>query len=1634
MTPKILRIDGKIHPSRQPGEQANHDAYRDYTWFAGLAAVFGLVLMVCAAPEAASQDHLLREEEAPATLVDLDIAGEEVSLFAAGSWSGTVAGSLGIAWTPSRGILFPTAFPGMPPPFLFEQVPDLTLSLWLLERFFFETSFLEGFELNSFLLGYQGMEGEFLQQVRVGNAEIAMDPYAMVSFPAADTSSPGAAALFESTESRHEVMLRYDPSAREEVLFLGMNELVEERLALAEYDRQAFVLPDAGVEGVTLYLEDAEGGLPGSDGKSYREAQIDEVRIDAGQGFLRVRESAPGRILVFYTKDSAPVGSPGLGSAALCPLADGVPDPTGTGVDFSFDLTGYAGEDMEDRRITVAGRDCLLLSEPGGFSPFVMANRYRISGLLPDEPSRIRAKYVLRGSSAPVPDASPAFRVEDDVLVVQPSPDDPRDFTNQYPFSPRNPELYGPERTTQPSYADAEILLRILRPVSSVAIGSNALAGSVRVLRNGREERNFTFDPASGTLDFPVPVRPDERILVTYRTGVDDTSSGDLLFGIGNRLRLAPWAEVDAALGLRWNALADGFTDRPAERTGAVLAGAGLTVETGTLTADLSAGASYSNPNTTGRFRLLGMDEDVLPVNVAGGRIRPGGVPTDLPVAEPVTRENRGILIYKDYRSGDQFGGGVLQPYTWDGATEYPYASGSLPGPYPAAAPDAGLANAAMVLDYEIGNAQRWVAGELLIAEGDGPRDFSGLTGLTFAWRALQDTGEVRAFVQAGAVTEDIDGDDELDAEVSELSAGFAFDDPANGAVLLVGGLPNGESNGTRETEDVDGDGILDRERPDLVVTEEPALPGETWRRTTLLFTEAQRRKLSQVRALRVVLVRTGGEAASGRVLLGDVAFTGSELYATADAPGTLTVRNVAEAAAIDPPDEPLIAAFPEVERVFHPKDEAQRVLEARWDGLPAGGSWSARTYVAGRPAASYGGLVFYYRLTADTVGDPELSIAVVDAADRGLTVTLPVEATDRWRRVQVDLASGATFVDGERIEATVDTDGDTAGAASVRFTLKGSESGVLYLDELHLADPEGMLGVGARGSARFVRDGALVRAGRFTVLGNLDLRQELSYTGAGFAPGFADPFTTSSVASLSTVATDLLVARIEAEMDLLWSGVTAAIRGGHSVTVPAGGGGLSLSDTYSHGRTATSFSRGNKLSLRLFGVNSVFGTDAVAREEVFRQGWSASVQGTLGEASSASLSASAVHAAEGVPGRPPGYVDAWLQGYRYLTPWNPEEYVERRGSADGRVAVGTRPVGLSLAPRVEYAVADRGRDRVQQDSGSVELTVPVRLQGPAGGVSATPGYRRGFAHRRSAPGVGAFPEDVRLLAEGLQGSRYLYAAVPYAELFDAETPRLFAEYSAERSTARYSPGASLEFGRQVGSRIVDLFTPAALRVGVTRSLQREAGTLRDGLTTDLSLRSTALNLFGAFGAYSLTDAYETEEITHAIQLTVATTEPLQNDGARGAGEPTRRIDAVVQQFLDFSGGNERGLSVDSRMAVRWGDPNEVQGKSMLSYRWGALTVEPPLPRMIERLVDAPPVLSHNEVVRYDGTLWNPDSTVLPAEVLATHESTLRFGTQGSVTALIGLGWARLPVSAGETQEPIHHVGIQGELRGRIVF
>jgi hypothetical protein len=102
--------------------------------------------------------------EAASELVSMDLGDSSVSLLMSGYWKGTLQASWGLASTP----LGTTAISG-DSPLLFTQEADLTLSLWIRERWFVEASFMDDYDLNTYRAGYQGLEGEVIQYAGVGN-------------------------------------------------------------------------------------------------------------------------------------------------------------------------------------------------------------------------------------------------------------------------------------------------------------------------------------------------------------------------------------------------------------------------------------------------------------------------------------------------------------------------------------------------------------------------------------------------------------------------------------------------------------------------------------------------------------------------------------------------------------------------------------------------------------------------------------------------------------------------------------------------------------------------------------------------------------------------------------------------------------------------------------------------------------------------------------------------------------------------------------------------------------------------------------------------------------------------------------------------------------------------------------------------------------------------------------------------------------------------------------------------------------------------------------------------------------------------------------------------------------------------
>ncbi|GAH89113.1 unnamed protein product, partial [marine sediment metagenome] len=145
------------------------------------------------------QEIILPEEEAPPAIFQAEIGDAEVDFFLSGSWETSLAGAAGILFGPDGTVLFPSAFPGLEAGQPFEQVPDLTFSILLMERYFIEASiignFLEEeysyFDENYFRMGYEGKEDEFLKRLYIGNQDINIAPFRFMDIPESGNDSLG---------------------------------------------------------------------------------------------------------------------------------------------------------------------------------------------------------------------------------------------------------------------------------------------------------------------------------------------------------------------------------------------------------------------------------------------------------------------------------------------------------------------------------------------------------------------------------------------------------------------------------------------------------------------------------------------------------------------------------------------------------------------------------------------------------------------------------------------------------------------------------------------------------------------------------------------------------------------------------------------------------------------------------------------------------------------------------------------------------------------------------------------------------------------------------------------------------------------------------------------------------------------------------------------------------------------------------------------------------------------------------------------------------------------------------------------------------------------------------------------------
>ena len=1601
-----------------------------------------------------SEDKAAEAESSP-YLMNFRLGDSDVDLRLEGYWRMSLVGggSFGRRGNENR-------FRGLREGFSFFQEPDLTISLWLNNRWFLEASFLEGFDRNTYRAGYRGEEGEFVQEVVVGSAGVSAAGYGGIAVPDPRRNTPGIAAKFASERSKHEFLLRYDPTETGSAVFQGPYRVRTGEINPANFiEGRYFILPDTGVQSVSVYLEDRGGSIIGTDAdgtaRRYRAAEAVQYTVDTARGLVQLEAAGDGRVLVYYEAAGAAVGSIGGGREFVVPPgADLNPDLSAWNND-NANLLDFAWDEKdvydpakrpyrETSLVNVQGREALILYSPGRFTPFERQNVYSSPLTLPRESRRVSVRLREGGGLYPgVPPPNFAFVPDSASKTIAAyaavgSPEGLRSPGNRYPFAADDPGIYGTGRITDAAKVSRSMVVTVRQGNSDYSLGSGAVPGSAVVRING--VRDDTVRIVDGRLKFRRLIAADDWIEVSYRTETLDLSGGDVYIYQGNRFDFTPNLRWEIAESFRWNVSRDPAVQRYNESPGEIRAASTLEWSTENAGISLSGSGVLSTPDTAGRLRLFGMEGGgfVLHFFDSGLEAAPGGLPNASGGSSIYTTAGRRKANRYNYVSTDAFGGRVLNDYLWSGAAS---TGGDGPG---LAAERSGDPAGGSVLDlrFELpgdsrgpGGSAPWTAGDVL-ADSRKPVDLSGYTAIEFPIMFRNDHGGSPWDPSAPSVQPP-----RLLVQIGEI--GEAADHQGDGVINRAdgGAMLQWDSSGPGGAGATAGAAEFKK-----AVEEAWKAPG-TWRRVRIPVAVGDRGKLERVRALRFAVINTAGTPISGRLIAGPPRFAGSSFRSEIrEAPagnGRATNQSIS---AEEIRDNSLKSAYPETAELFHPKGSENRVLRLRWgkdagaagvsstpgtagagaaaDILP-GERWEAVSWFDGVPLDAYRTLVFFVK--ARQPGTGNLTANITDSKGRGITVSWNSAGPDLWDRITVNIDKKSAAADRGTISFV---NVDTEAGDLVRMVLRGgdrngrvspgsSRSGTLLFDEVYFKDPAfTFTGTGQlAGRWKYEEDAAAI--GSFPILGDIAVEGRIEAagstvlsvedSGAGAVNG--DIGVKADVLGVG-IRTDWRLARRDSK-NLNWSG-------SHKLRIPARWAVFWLDEAYSRSSSGTrgAFSRENGINLHL--APGSFRAYSSARHDgiAMLQSWGGETRAG-GEHWGGALQVRYSVRTLGVPGGEADYLGSWVRDYRYLAPAD-GRVSSREARHDFQGELKLPPFHLEWTPSLGIKVL-RAPNWNQENTWAGTLAFPLRFER----WFITPSYSRNLRQKLDTSAGGekgnsGFDDAWMIFARGMGGQFPLVSYVPFRELFGSADGEEFANLSRGSRELIYRAAFSLSAGRSGGGGPADLFLPSSAALSTERTYTRRGDTTGWKNIWSASYSTRAVNLFGRFGRYPVIGIYNTDEFGGTIRVNLG--------DYNGTGVPNLK-DILWQSDLAFTGNRERRLVLDHRISWNWERRRRITSQEgRIEFHWRTPSKEVLRLPLVRRALPRRHHIENRERIAVRGLYPWPDApreSVLNMGVIIRHETRWVFQDLGHLKGWLAFGLGGFKDQFTNAWE----LGLEAELR-----
>ncbi len=529
---------------------------------------------------------------------------------------------------------------------LFIQNVDLSLLFSVKDRWFFTADFQDEFETNTITLQYKS--DDFIREGKISNRNIVFPSFYSVEqigkgIAGGNNQAPGFYINTATDSFRSDTVIRYDMLTFCSKSWYGKNCVNDSEIILNQYVKgQKFVLQDSDTASSikNVYVQSPSGSFIDNQGKKYKKLDTSQYLIIPSQNAIILSKdaksysdslSSPAVALSFY-KDIGDVKNT-LGSYKQSDGSDGKyflgsvqKQFTGTNLgQYSYggltqntpgpDKSGVKSDGFFSK---IDGEDVMFVQHPSGFSPFIFANTYDLGiGEVTDVFIQSKTSGVKsKAYSAVIIDDEYTFTSEDffsdsHIYATVYCDEKDTDITspkNRYPLSLTNPEIYlNTNQTT-----DLILKARSYEKTPEYNIGTKAVSESVTVYKNNISDDRAKYKSETGAVTLSTAVSDTDHIYITWYEQSASNQNAAIAFATGAEWDINDRVKADLSFA----------TKRPLDQNRyyttsdcsyplTVAFANKIQYKNEDLFLSNISSLSYENPDTTGIYRILSMDEQV---------------------------------------------------------------------------------------------------------------------------------------------------------------------------------------------------------------------------------------------------------------------------------------------------------------------------------------------------------------------------------------------------------------------------------------------------------------------------------------------------------------------------------------------------------------------------------------------------------------------------------------------------------------------------------------------------------------------------------------------------------------------------------------------------------------------------------------------------------------------------------------------------------------------------------------------------------------------------------------------------------------------------------------------------------------